>query len=131
VCHGDFHPLNTLVDGDSVSIIDWTDAGLGDRHCDLARTVALYDLAAIVATSSIERMVLGVVGPRLGAAYLGRYEAALAVDHGRLALWTPIHLLHDWSQSLAGSDRDMAMPATMSTALGDRFERALAEVPVS
>jgi aminoglycoside phosphotransferase (APT) family kinase protein len=129
LCHGDFHPLNALVDGTSVTIIDWTDAGLGDRHCDIARTVALFDLAPIVASSEVERRVLGVVGPRLGASYRRRYDAGLAIEPERLALWTPLHLLHDWSQALAGSSRDAAMPAAMADALGRRFELALDAVP--
>ncbi len=40
VCHGDFHPMNVLVDGDVASVIDWSDAGIGDRHGDVARTDA-------------------------------------------------------------------------------------------
>jgi aminoglycoside phosphotransferase (APT) family kinase protein len=129
ICHGDYHPLNALVDGDRVTIIDWTDAGLGDRHCDVARTVALYDIASIVAGSAIERRALEFVGPRIGASYRRRYDAGLAIDPERLALWMPIHLLHDWSQALAGSERDSTMPAEMAVALGERFERALAAVP--
>ena len=129
VCHGDYHPLNALVDGDRVTIIDWTDSGLGDRHCDVARTIALYDIASIVAGSAIERRALEVVGPRIGASYRRRYDAGLAIDPDRLALWMPIHLLHDWSQALAGSERDTTMPAEMAIALGERFERALDAVP--
>ncbi len=34
-CHGDFHPLNVLVDADTSMVIDWTDAALGDRHGDV------------------------------------------------------------------------------------------------
>jgi aminoglycoside phosphotransferase (APT) family kinase protein len=51
ICHGDFHPLNVLNDGGSATVIDWTDAGLGDRHGDLARTLLLFDMAAIAATN--------------------------------------------------------------------------------
>ena len=39
VCHGDFHPLNVLVDGAEASVIEWTDAGLGPREADVARTL--------------------------------------------------------------------------------------------
>ncbi len=125
VCHGDFHPLNLLVDDASIAVIDWTDAVAGDRHCDIARTAALFDIAPIVASNPIERRVLGVVGPRLGASYLRRYRSGLDVDRERLALWTPLHALHDWSQALAGSTRASAMPADMAGVLQRRFERAL------
>ena len=46
-CHGDFHPLNVMVDGEQATVIDWTDAALGDRHGDVARTYLLFHVAAI------------------------------------------------------------------------------------
>ncbi len=50
ICHGDFHPLNVLVDTEAdterVAVIDWTDAGIGDRHGDIARTAWLFRFAA-------------------------------------------------------------------------------------
>ena len=49
VCHGDFHPLNVMVDGERASVIDWTDAGLGPREADVARTSLLFHIAAIAA----------------------------------------------------------------------------------
>lgn len=125
LCHGDFHPLNALVADDGVAIIDWSDAGVGDRHCDVARTVALFDIASVVADSAFERRALGVIGPRLGRSYLRRYDALWGADPDRLALWTPLHLLHDWSQALDPSARDRAMPAAMADALQIRFEAAL------
>lgn len=44
--HLDFHPLNILVDGKHMTLIDWSDAAVGDRHADVARTLALFWLAA-------------------------------------------------------------------------------------
>jgi aminoglycoside phosphotransferase (APT) family kinase protein len=66
ICHGDFHPLNVMVDGERASVIDWTDAGLGPREADVARTVLLFHIAALAAGSAVERVVLRVAGPRLG-----------------------------------------------------------------
>jgi aminoglycoside phosphotransferase (APT) family kinase protein len=54
VCHGDFHPLNVMVDESGPSVLDWTDAGLGPREADLARTVLLLHVASIAATRPIE-----------------------------------------------------------------------------
>ena len=99
-CHGDFHPLNVLVAGGDMSVIDWTDAGLGDRHADVARTVALFQLAAIAAGSPVERRVLEVMGPRLARRYLRAYRIHAPVEDRRLAAWTPVHLLHGWAQVL-------------------------------
>ncbi len=128
LCHGDFHPLNLLVDGDRAAVIDWTDAGLGDRHCDVARTAALFDLAPITASSAVERRLLGVAGPWLGRRYLHRHAEARAIDPDRIALWTPVHLLHDWSQALARSGRVRSMPTSMATTLQRRFDLAAAAV---
>ena len=59
VCHTDFHFLNVLLDRHGrVSVVDWTDADVGDRHSDLARTTALFWLAPPLARSAVERTVL-------------------------------------------------------------------------
>lgn len=40
--HGDFHPLNVLVDSGQVSgVIDWTDTLVGDPRADVARSLCL------------------------------------------------------------------------------------------
>ena len=65
ICHGDFHPLNVLVDGDDAWLIDWTDAALGPREGDVARTLLLFEVASIAAGSSVERAALSWLGPRL------------------------------------------------------------------
>ena len=75
VCHGDFHPLNVMVDGERASVIDWTDAGLGPREADVARTLLLFHIAAIAAGCAVERAVLKVAGPRLARRYRRTYEA--------------------------------------------------------
>ena len=41
LCHGDFHPLNVLFDGEKYWIIDWVDATAGNPLADLCRTYLL------------------------------------------------------------------------------------------
>jgi aminoglycoside phosphotransferase (APT) family kinase protein len=101
VCHGDFHPMNLLVDGRSAVAIDWTDAALGDRHGDVARTAWLFRMAAVGAPSRAERLVMRAVGPQLSRAYLKEYRRHLPLEQGRLTLWMPLHLLHLWALTLA------------------------------
>jgi aminoglycoside phosphotransferase (APT) family kinase protein len=136
VTHGDFHPLNALVDGAHVSVIDWTDAGVSDRHSDIARTRVLFDVAAVAASNPWEQRALRLLGPQLGRMYLRAYNSRCRVDRGRVTLWMPVHLLHGWSQVASlragrwssGPDDDRAdrVPEAMVDELRDRFRRALA-----
>jgi aminoglycoside phosphotransferase (APT) family kinase protein len=137
ICHGDFHPLNVLVSGDQTTVIDWTDAGVGDRHGDIARTLLLFELAAIAANSAVERAVLGFVGPMLSRTYRRAYERLSPIDDQRIRLWTPAHLLHGWSQARAlhaglfdrgdpGDDRTERIRPSLVTELQRRFEQAMA-----
>jgi aminoglycoside phosphotransferase (APT) family kinase protein len=98
VCHGDFHPLNVLVDGDRASVIDWTDAALGPREADVARTALLFHVAAIAASSTVERFALRLVGPRLSRRYLRTYEAGASLDADRMRVWEALHGVHGWAQ---------------------------------
>ncbi len=43
ICHGDFHPLNVLVDKGTVSgVIDWTYTRIADPAYDVGATIALF-----------------------------------------------------------------------------------------
>lgn len=134
ICHGDFHPLNVLADGDTLTVIDWSDSATGDRHGDVARTLLLFELASIAASNRVERVALRAAGPLLRRTYRRRYERRAPLDDERLALWMPVHLLHGWSQAVGahasafGDDRGLAqrLPPGLVTDLRQRFERALA-----
>ena len=136
VCHGDFHPLNVVVDGAEVaSIIDWTDAALGPREADVSRTALLFNVAVIAANSPIERAVLSRVGPRMGRRYLYEYEQHAALDHDLLTVWEVFHALHGWAQlemlhaggfeGASSSTADSVDPSVKDIVRG-RFESALA-----
>jgi len=98
VCHGDFHPLNVVVDGERASVIDWTDAGLGPREADVARTILIFHIAAIAAGSAIERFALKMAGPRLARRYRRSYEVGASLDPERMRQWTVLHAVHGWAQ---------------------------------
>ena len=42
LCHGDFHPLNILYDGEKHWIIDWVDATAGNPFADVCRTYLIF-----------------------------------------------------------------------------------------
>jgi aminoglycoside phosphotransferase (APT) family kinase protein len=98
-CHGDFHPLNVVVDGDGhAAVIDWTDAGLGPREADVSRTALLFNVAWIVASSAVERVALRTIGPRLERRYRQAYAALAPVDPMQIARWSILHTIHGWAQ---------------------------------
>ena len=137
VCHGDFHPLNVIVDGDAASVIDWTDAGLGPPEADVARTALLFHVAAIAATSAVERAALKVAGPWLSRRYLRTYRAGAALDPDRLRVWEVLHCVHGWAQvemlhsggfdGETSADRDQ-VPESVRDFLQDRVQRSLLEL---
>lgn len=139
VCHGDFHPLNVVVDGDAAVVIDWSDAGVGDRHGDVARTSLLFRVAAVAAENRAERAALRLAGPWLSRRYLRAYERRLPLDRTRVALFEPLHLLHGWAQvtalaagMFANADPDGGradrLPRNLGAWLRGRFEAAMARL---
>jgi aminoglycoside phosphotransferase (APT) family kinase protein len=141
VCHGDFHPLNVLSRRDGAGwhhvVIDWTDAAVGDRHFDVARTIALFRVASLVAGSSVERVALRAAGPWLARVYRRAYERAVPLDAVRLAYWSAAHLLQGWWQVVqlhdgaftASRASTEAIPLSVADQLLTRAERYLEAVP--
>ena len=120
VCHGDFHPLNVLVDlqgsVDTMTVVDWTDATLDDRHADLARAVTLLRVAAIAAGSKVERVGLRILGPILAHIYLRAYISLREVDQDRLRAFEAVHLLSGLAQIASLSN-----PGVESASAGQTF----------
>lgn len=123
ICHGDFHPFNVLVSGRRLAVIDWTDAGIGDPHGDVARTVLLFRIIGTAAPSAAGRAVLGTVGPLLARRYLAAYRRRQPLEQDRLRLWAPVHLLQLWAQALA-DEHEVFGPSLA----GVRFRRGLASI---
>lgn len=141
VCHGDFHPLNVLSDHRDGAwhhvVIDWTDAMVGDQHFDVARTLALFRVAAIAARSKAERIGLRVAAPHLVRIYRKAYERARPLEDVRLSYWSAAHLLRGWAQitqlhlgaySLARASSD-EIPMSVADALLSRAEAAVRSLP--
>ena len=127
LCHGDYHPLNVLsartATGWDHRVIDWTDATLGDREYDVARTAGLMGLASIAAGSTPERVALRVAGPVMRTTYLRAYARRAAVDPVRLRFWEAAHIVRGVFQV-----RGLAAVGTQTSAaagLDDRLESQL------
>jgi aminoglycoside phosphotransferase (APT) family kinase protein len=93
ICHGDFHPLNIMMDGGRVSgVIDWANVVLAEPAYDVAalRTIALYvDLGipawARGATNLARRLMV--------RRYMRLYRAAAPLETRNLAYYEAIRIL--------------------------------------
>jgi aminoglycoside phosphotransferase (APT) family kinase protein len=74
ICHGDFHPLNILVqDGQVTGVLDWPGFIIADPVLDVANTTVLTAVSA--------KHLLGLETPDLAVEmYLGAYQAERPLD---------------------------------------------------
>ena len=130
VCHGDFHPLNVLAapDGSALHVIDWTNAGVGDRHGDISWTLLWFEIAAVAAPRPVDRVLMRVLRRRLKRAYLTGYRRVLPVDRERVRLWRPVSLLAIWSAAEASKrgffGSEPRLPAGLIRWAAREFRRA-------
>ncbi len=68
LCHGDFSWSNTLINDQRQVVIDWTDVGAGNPHCDVARTWVLLHFNAVWAAP-----LVAIYSKLLSRAYLRSY----------------------------------------------------------
>ena len=130
VCHGDFHPLNVLVDRDESMVIDWTDAALGDRHGDVARTHLLSLRRGAGDLKPCGEGVGWCIAGWLSKRFLNAYQRDVPLDAERLRKWEAVHLLHGWAQVVEAHDAGGALadrvPFELLAWIRERFEAALA-----
>ncbi|SMC24435.1 Phosphotransferase enzyme family protein [Andreprevotia lacus DSM 23236] len=74
LCHGDYHPLNVIVNEAGLHVIDWFDASLGDRAADVCRSY----------------LILRIHAPPLAAAYLEIYCATAGIAQQDVLRWLPV-----------------------------------------
>ncbi len=133
ICHGDFQPANLLLNAGKVSVIDWSSAGTGDRHGDIAWTAWLPGFAAAAAPHRGQRLALQPLAPVLSRAYLAAYRQHLPADPARLRLWMPLHLLHAWAMA-AADEQELFRPgrhfrAGLATWAQQQFRKHAGNLP--
>jgi aminoglycoside phosphotransferase (APT) family kinase protein len=125
ICHGDFHPLNIMVDGERVTgVIDWANASLAEPAYDVAglRVIALFADPGIPAGM---RPVANLARRVMVRRYMRLYRAAQPIDTRNLGYYEAIRLLS--ALAFAGEARLQAgnpwnAPHTVSV-LRRQFER--------
>jgi len=90
ICHGDFHPLNILVESGQVTgVLDWPNAIVADAAYDVAATRMILACAPVelanlpAATRWLARGARGLLVRR----YVAGYRARAALDAGKLAYY--------------------------------------------
>jgi aminoglycoside phosphotransferase (APT) family kinase protein len=122
ICHGDFHPLNIMVDGGRISgVIDWANVVVGEPAYDVAalRTIAFHvDLGipagARGATNLARRLMVG--------RYMSLYRAAAPLETRNLPYYEAIRILS--ALTIAGEERSQAgnpwnAPHTVKRLIGE------------
>lgn len=74
ICHGDFHPGNILLDGESYKIIDWAEVTCGCPAGDACRSYMDYSMT----------------DKEMGEMYLGKYCAASGRTREEILTWLPV-----------------------------------------
>ena len=93
ICHGDLHPFNLLVDGDRVTVLDWSTALLAPRAYDVGFTSLLLSEPPL-RVPSWQRPLVRTLGWVLARRFVRGYQrqAAVTVESGELR----------WHQAVVG-----------------------------
>ncbi len=80
ICHGDFHPLNVLMEGRTVSgVIDWAMVTVAAPEFDVGNTKLLLDLAPMDFPRVVEQ-IAKVARPLLARRYYDAYRRQRSLD---------------------------------------------------
>lgn len=98
LCHGDFHPLNLLVQGDRVSaVLDWSGFSVGDPMMDVAFTDIILSIAAR------EVLPIGDLG-QLRAGYFAAYESVRPLQREQLDYYRIVRCVMALVEGAEGQD---------------------------
>ncbi len=88
LCHGDFHPGNIMMAGETPVLIDWTGATRGSPDADVARTLLMFRLAELPPGAPALTRLLALFGRKvMASAYLRSYRRQRAVEMAAVRRW--------------------------------------------
>lgn len=101
ICHGDFHPLNIIMAGDSFSgVVDWAQAVAAEPAYDVAATRVLLQFGQVDAPAWLQP-VIDLVRAVPIRRYLRFYRAERPLETRNMAYYEGIRVL--WALLVAGS----------------------------
>jgi aminoglycoside phosphotransferase (APT) family kinase protein len=131
ILHLDFHPLNLILRrNNSLAVIDWTYADLGDPHADVATTLLLLECVPAPVTGLWNRLG-AAVGRRLIANwYLRSYRQLRPLDEKRLTYyraWSALHQLIRYGSALRAGPEAQGCKSSLVEHLTPELLGALCE----
>jgi len=94
VVHLDFHPVNLVGDGlETMAVLDWSEAAVGDYHADVATTLMLMRCCSVEKTSWLDRRILPIGRLFLSRWYLRCYGWRAPLDKQKLAYYKALAAL--------------------------------------
>jgi aminoglycoside phosphotransferase (APT) family kinase protein len=93
ICHGDFHPLNVMVDATGVTgVLDWSWVKVGDPAWDVGATTALMTQAPLDVPAPL-RMIVRQITRWVIAAYLRGYGALRPIERSAVRYYEAFRCL--------------------------------------
>jgi aminoglycoside phosphotransferase (APT) family kinase protein len=106
ICHGDFHPLNIMMDGERLTgVIDWANTVIAEPVYDIAslRTIALYADPGVPAAA---RGVTSLMRRLMVRRYMSVYRATAPLQTRNLPYYEAVRILS--ALTFAGEQRPQA-----------------------
>ncbi len=92
--HGDYHPLNLLLDRDRPVVIDWPAATSGPPEADVARTSVLMAAATPPKGMPVMLWLMGALRRRLFIPrYVAAYRKQRSLDLDQVRQWKIVHAI--------------------------------------
>lgn len=103
ICHGDFHPLNILVqDGSVTGVLDWPGFLIGDPVLDIANTIVLSKIPFKYLAPTLGLDVSAINFETFIEAYLDAYQMEHALDQSHLAYYRVRRCVNAFIQGAEG-----------------------------
>jgi aminoglycoside phosphotransferase (APT) family kinase protein len=96
ICHGDLHPFNLLVDGDMITVIDWSVALVAHPAFDLGYTSMILAMPPLSLPGALRRIVRAGgrgMSRRFLSAYRRHASSTVEITGGVLDWYTGLHCL--------------------------------------